>query len=160
MVYPNPYFFFRPVKEADLLSIALWMGGTRGLSAGRELGVLRQLKKQHRDPENAGGAKSRMAVVGGKRAFLLELTPEDGVYLTGLPAIHANPWQALEVWGRSIPYLFLEEGLEEIRVALPDARTAEIRALKKLGCRRMERDMDSTGEGWVWVCGRGDFRAG
>jgi hypothetical protein len=80
--------------------------------------------------------------------------------LAGRPAIHINPWQALEAWGQSIPYLFSEKGLKEIRMALPDARAAEIRALKKLGCRRIERGMDSTGAGWVWVCRKDDFRAG
>jgi hypothetical protein len=150
MLYPNPYFFFRRVKERDWVYITRWMGGIRGLPDGRELMVLKQLKREHRDRERAGGARPRMAVVGGRPAFLLELTSEGEVYLTGMPVIHVSPWKALLAWGYSIPFLIAEEGLTEVRIPLPDVRVAEGRALRQLGCRREEKEWESGVAVWVW----------
>ena len=150
MLNPNPYFFFRPVKETDWVSIARWMGGREGLSDGRELMVLKQLKGEHRDRELAGGMGPWMAVAGGKPSFLLEWTPGGEVYLTGSPDIHVSQRKALLAWGYSIPFLFAERGLKEVRIPLPDTRMAERKALRQLGCRREEREWDSNGEVWVW----------
>ena len=160
MVYPNPYFFFRPPEKSDLLAIACWMSAAGRPREEEEWRVLRQLKRYygypmrttgpdpgHR-PEAAPGhgatPNSWIAVVAGAPAFLLECTVTGEVYLTGRPAIHASPWKALEAWGYSIPWLFsqqvsqqvAQQGLSRLWMPLPDTRVAEIRALRRLGCRR------------------------
>lgn len=184
MLQPNPYFFFRPLKEADLVTVVQWMGTGGRLAEDREGRALRHLKRQVRDPGNAVDRRSWMAMRCGLRNFLLELTVTGELYLTGPAAIHANPWRALEAWGYSIPWVFAEAGtaigadaeggtaqaapglpayslseketspskreLPELRIPLPESRVAEIKALKRLGCRRIGKEVDFEEEVWVW----------
>jgi len=131
------------------------MGEVGGLSDLRELKILRQLKRQFREPKAPAGSvdpvkkKSLMAVVGGRPAFLLEWTVTGDVYLTGPPSLHSSPWRALEAWGESMRYLVEVEGLSEVKIPLIPLRAAEIRAVKKLGCRRVQRAVDWMEEVWV-----------
>lgn len=109
----------------------------------RELKILKRLKRQ------ATERRSLIAVVGGRPAFLLEWTVTGDAHITGPPALHASPWRALEAWGESIRYLLAVEGLSEVRIPLIPLRGAEMRAVKRLGCRREPRAVDSMEEVWV-----------
>ena len=159
MVYPNPYFFFRPPQKPDLLAITCWMSAAGRPREEEEWRVLRQLRRYYDypartrrpDPGQSATRNSWIAVVAGAPAFLLECTFTGEVYLTGRPAIHASPWKALEAWGYSIPWLFSQRDLSRLWMPLPDTRVAEIRALTRLGCRR-ERQGDGVEEAVeVWT---------
>ena len=119
------------------------MGEVGGLSDLGELKILRHLKRQEAE------RKSLMAVVGARPAFLLEWMVTGDVFLTGPPSLHASPWRALEAWGESMRYLVEQEGLSEVKIPLIPLRAAEIRAVKKLGCRRVQRAVDGMEEVWV-----------
>ncbi|HWK02190.1 MAG TPA: hypothetical protein VNS58_01075 [Puia sp.] len=118
MLHLNPYFFFRSMRESDLPVIVRWMGAQGRLTGDGELRVLRQLKRQYRDPDHAAGRQSWMAVRCGQPNFWLERTVTGELYLTGHPSIHTNPWRALEAWGYSIPWV------SAVAEALPAAASA------------------------------------
>jgi len=111
-------------------------------------------------PREAAEERRLMGIVGGELAFMLEWTVTGDVFLTGAPALHASPWRALESWGESIRYLFSEIGLREMRMSLTPLRTAEVRALRALGCRRVKKEEDTTGEVWVWGMEKEDKHIG